>query len=80
MSAIQNRVGNPGQPLNQLVPKSGYLLRVLGALRLSLSEDNTQADVDAVLRIVPEIVKELRGTDLLLTPLFTGQASGNATI
>ena len=32
-----------------------------GALRLSLSEDNTQADVDAVLRIVPEIVKELRG-------------------
>lgn len=32
-----------------------------GAPRLSLSEDNTQADVEAVLRIVPEIVKELCG-------------------
>ena len=32
-----------------------------GALRLSLSEDNTQADVDEVLRIVPGLVKELRG-------------------
>ena len=32
-----------------------------GALRLSLSEDNTQADVDEVLRIVPRLVRELRG-------------------
>ena len=32
-----------------------------GALRLSLSEDNTQADVDEVLRIVPGLVRELRG-------------------
>ena len=31
------------------------------ALRLSLSVDNTQADVDEVLRIVPGLVKELRG-------------------
>lgn len=32
-----------------------------GALRLSLSEDNTQADADEVLRIVPRLVRELRG-------------------
>ena len=32
-----------------------------GALRLSLSEDNTQADVDEVLRIVPGLMRELRG-------------------
>ena len=32
-----------------------------GALRLSLSEDNTQADVDEVLLIVPGLVRELRG-------------------
>lgn len=32
-----------------------------GALRLSLSEDNTQADVDEVLGIVPGLVRELRG-------------------
>nr|WP_325240698.1 aminotransferase class V-fold PLP-dependent enzyme [uncultured Oscillibacter sp.] len=32
-----------------------------GALRLSLSEDNTHADVDEVLRIVPGLVRELRG-------------------
>ena len=32
-----------------------------GALRLSLSEDNTQADIDEVLRIVPGLVEELRG-------------------
>ncbi|WP_287826917.1 cysteine desulfurase family protein [Oscillibacter sp.] len=31
------------------------------ALRLSLDMDNTQADVDEVLRTVPELVKELRG-------------------
>lgn len=31
-----------------------------GALRLSLSEDNTQADVDEVLRVVPELVEKLR--------------------
>ena len=31
------------------------------ALRLSLSEDNTQADVDEVLHIVPGLVRELRG-------------------
>lgn len=33
----------------------------VGALRLSLNKDNTQADVDEVLRIVPELVRELRG-------------------
>lgn len=32
----------------------------VGALRLSLSEDNTQSDVDEVLRIVPGLVRELR--------------------
>lgn len=32
-----------------------------GALRLSLSEDNTQSDVDEVLRTVPGVVRELRG-------------------
>lgn len=31
-----------------------------GALRLSLSEENTQADVDEVLRTVPGLVRELR--------------------
>lgn len=33
----------------------------VGALRLSLNEDNTQAEVDEVLRMIPELVKELRG-------------------
>ena len=32
----------------------------VGALRLSLSADNTQANVNEVLRTVPELVKELR--------------------
>ena len=32
-----------------------------GAIRLSLSEDNTQAEVDEVLLIVPGLVRELRG-------------------
>ena len=32
----------------------------VGALRLSLNEDNTQADVDKVLRVIPELVRELR--------------------
>ena len=33
----------------------------VGAIRLSLSEDNTQAEVDEVLRTVPGVVRELRG-------------------
>lgn len=33
----------------------------VGALRLSLSENNTQSDVDEVLRTVPGLVRELRG-------------------
>ena len=32
-----------------------------GAIRLSLSEDNTQAEVDEVLHVVPGLVQELRG-------------------
>lgn len=32
-----------------------------GALRLSLSDDNTQTEVDEVLRVVPGLVRELRG-------------------
>ena len=32
-----------------------------GAIRLSLSEDNTQAEVDEVLRTVPGVVRELQG-------------------
>ena len=30
------------------------------ALRLSLNKNNTQADVDEVLRVTPRLVKELR--------------------
>ena len=33
----------------------------VGAIRLSLSEDNTQAEVDEVLHVVPELVRELQG-------------------
>ena len=32
-----------------------------GAIRLSLSEDNTQAEVDEVLHVVPGLVRELQG-------------------
>ena len=33
----------------------------VGAIRLSLSEDNTQAEVDEVLHVVPGLVRELQG-------------------
>jgi len=36
-----------------------------GVLRLSLGEDNTQAETDEVLRIVPGLVKELRGNRIV---------------
>ena len=36
-----------------------------GVLRLSLGEDNTQAEADEVLRIVPGLVKELRGNRIV---------------
>lgn len=48
-----------------------------GALRLSLSVDNTQADVDEVLCVVPKIVKELRGKRRCQStpPVFSRTAS-----
>ncbi len=43
-----------------------------GSLRLSLSEENTEADVDAILRAVPEIVEYLRG----ISPLWKDKVIG----
>ena len=43
-----------------------------GSLRLSLSEENTDADVDAVLEAVPQVVEYLRG----MSPLWTDKVSG----
>lgn len=43
-----------------------------GSLRLSLSEENTEAEVDAVLREVPEIVAYLRS----ISPLWKDKVSG----
>lgn len=43
-----------------------------GSLRLSLSEENTEADVDAILRAVPEIVAGLRN----MSPLWKDKVSG----
>lgn len=43
-----------------------------GSLRLSLCETNTDADVDAILTAVPEIVDRLRG----MSPLWKDKASG----
>ena len=43
-----------------------------GSLRLSLSEENTDADVDAVLEAVPQVVEYLRG----MSPLWKDKVSG----
>lgn len=43
-----------------------------GSLRLSLCEANTDADVDAILAAVPEIVERLRG----MSPLWKDKVSG----
>ena len=43
-----------------------------GSLRLSLCETNTDADVDAILAAVPEIVDRLRG----MSPLWKDKVSG----
>ena len=43
-----------------------------GSLRLSLSEENTEADVDAILKAVPEVVEYLRG----ISPLWKDKLVG----
>ena len=43
-----------------------------GSLRLSLSEENTEADVDAILSAVPEVVAYLRG----ISPLWKDKVIG----
>ena len=43
-----------------------------GSLRLSLSEENTEADVDAILAAVPEVVEYLRG----ISPLWKDKVIG----
>ena len=37
-----------------------------GSLRLTLSDENTEEDVDAMLRIIPEVVAKLRN----MSPLW----------
>ena len=44
-----------------------------GSLRLTLSEENTQADVDAIIRAVPEIVSYLRGFSPIWQDLEAGR-------
>ena len=43
-----------------------------GSLRLSLSEENTDADVDYMLRAIPEVVDYLRN----MSPLWRDKVSG----
>ena len=43
-----------------------------GSLRLSLCGENTEADVDAILKAVPEVVAYLRN----MSPLWKDKASG----
>lgn len=43
-----------------------------GSLRLSLSEENTDADIDTMLRVIPEVVSYLRGT----SPLWREKCNG----
>ena len=43
-----------------------------GSLRLSLSEENTEEDVDAILKAVPEVVEYLRG----ISPLWKDKLVG----
>ena len=43
-----------------------------GSLRLSLCEENTEAEVDAILKAVPEIVGYLRN----MSPLWKDKVSG----
>ena len=43
-----------------------------GSLRLSLCEENTEADIDAILKAVPEIVTYLRN----MSPLWKDKVSG----
>ena len=43
-----------------------------GSLRLSLCEENTEADVDAILKAIPEIVSYLRN----MSPLWKDKVSG----
>ena len=45
-----------------------------GSLRLSLGEENTDADVDAILKAVPEVVSYLRD----MSPLWKDKVSGAA--
>lgn len=44
-----------------------------GSLRLSLSEDNTDADADAILKAVPEVVEYLRGMSPVWDELEKGE-------
>ena len=43
-----------------------------GSLRLSLCEENTEADIDAILKAVPEIVDYLRN----MSPLWKDKVNG----
>ena len=45
-----------------------------GALRLTLSEENTEADVDTILKEVPRIVEYLRGFSPIWRDLCAGKA------
>lgn len=43
-----------------------------GSLRLSLGDDNTDADIDTMLRVIPEVVSYLRG----MSPLWREKCNG----
>ncbi len=43
-----------------------------GSLRLSLGDDNTDADIDTMLRVIPEVVSYLRG----ISPLWREKCNG----
>ena len=44
-----------------------------GSLRLSLSADNTEEEVDHILKVVPEVVEYLRGMSPVWEALETGR-------
>ena len=46
-----------------------------GSLRLFLCEENTEADIDAILKAVPEIVDYLRN----MSPLWKDKVGGKLT-
>ena len=53
------------KPSHVLLAMNVPMTTLKGAIRMTLSRENTQGEVDRVLRVLPEIISKLRATSRL---------------